>query len=259
MAITISSGATRDVWLYDVATRGLRRLTSGGSVNERAEWSPDGNRVLFRSDRGVRSAIWWQPIDESARATLLAGSDQIPFYEAVMTPDGRGIVYQVDTARADIYYRAISGDTTPRPIATSPADESEPRLSPDGHWIAYQASESGTAQVVVQRFPGSGPRIPISTGGGDEPVWARDGRHLFYRGHGRFVMVTFANTPEFHVVAQHDFMSDRYLLAYAPHANYDVAPDGRQLLVVKGAPQRLVVVRDWAAEVRARLGGKGNQ
>ncbi|HEX8726453.1 MAG TPA: protein kinase [Gemmatimonadaceae bacterium] len=256
IAIVIGAGATRDVWLYDVESRGLRRLTSGGSVNERPEWSPDGKRVLFRSDRGTGSAIWWQPTDESAPATLLVGDPKLPPYEAVMTPDGRGIVYQVDTTRADIYYRAISGDTTPQPVATSPADESEPRPSPDGHWIAFQASESGTSQVVVQALPGTGPRIPISTGGGEEPVWARDGRHLFYRGHGRFVVVTFATTPSFHVISQHDFMPDSYLLAVAPHANYDVSPDGRKLLVLKGGRQQLVVVRDWRVEVRARLARK---
>jgi hypothetical protein len=167
-------------------------------------------------------------------------------------------VYQVDTARADIYYRALTGDTTPQPIATSPADELEGRLSPDVHWIAFQASESGTSQVVVQASPGTGPRIPISTGGGEEPVWARDGKHLFYRGRGRFV-VTFATTPTFHVIAQHDFMPDSYLLAVAPHANYDVSPDGWKLLVLKGGQQQLVVVRDWRAEVRDRLAGKSNQ
>jgi hypothetical protein len=259
IAVVISAGATRDVWLYDVETRGLRRLTSGGSVNERPEWSPDGKRVLFRSDRGGRSAIWWQPIDESAPATLLVGDPKLPPYEAVMTPDGRGIVYQVDTTRADIYYRAISGDTTPQPVATSPADESEPRPSPDGHWIAFQASEAGTSQVIVQSFPGTGPRIPISTGGGEEPVWARDGRHLFYRGHGRFVDVTFATTPTFHVIAQRDVMPDSYLLAVAPHANYDVSPDGRKLLVLEGGGQQLVVVRNWWAEVRPQLARKSNQ
>ena len=111
----------------------------------------------------------------------------------------------------------------------------------------------------MQALPGTGPRIPISTGGGEEPVWARDRRHLFYRGHDRFVIVTFATSPSFHVISQHDFMPDSYLLAVAPHANYDVSPDGRKLLVVKGAPQRLVVVRDWAAEVRARLNAKANQ
>ncbi|HVX38158.1 MAG TPA: protein kinase [Gemmatimonadaceae bacterium] len=259
IAIVISAGATRDVWLYDVATRGLRRLTNGGSVNERPEWSPDGKRVLFRSDRSGQTAIWWQPIDESAPATMLVGDPRLPPYEGVMMPDGRGIVYQADTTRADIYYRAITGDTTPQPIATSPADESEPRPSPDGHWIAFQASESGTSQVVVQAFPGTGPRIPISTGGGEEPVWARDGRHLFYRGHGQFVVVTFATTPSFHVIAQHDVMPDSYLLTVAPHANYDVSPDGRKLLVLKGGRQQLVVVRDWWTEVRRQLARKSNQ
>ncbi len=255
LAIAIGSGATRDVWLYDFASHGLRRLTSGGSINERPEWSPDGSRVLFRSDRGPRSAIWWQPIDESAPATQLVGDPKIPYYEAVMTPDARAIVYQVDTSGGDIGYRMLSGDTTPRLIASSPAQELEPRLSPDGHWLAFMTDESGTAQVVVQPFPGPGPRIPISNGGGSEPVWARDGRHLFYRSSGHFVVITYAATPTFRVVSRGNFMNDRYLAALAPHANYDVSPDGKRLLVLKGDRQRLVVVHNWWAEIGGRVTG----
>lgn len=253
--MAISTGATRDVWLYDFATKGLRRLTSGGTINERPEWTPDGTRVLFRSDRGPRSAIWWQPIDESAPPSPLEADSRAAYFEGSISPDGRSLMYQVDTATADLYTRALVGDTAAHPVATGPAQEFEGRLSPDGHWLAYQTDQSGTMQIVVQPFPGPGPRIPISTGGGTEAVWSRDGHRLFYRGSGHFVVVTVSTTPSFHVVSRANFMTDRYVNAPAPHANYDVAPDGKRLLVLKGDAQHLVVVHNWWSEARGRMAG----
>ncbi|MDE3128875.1 MAG: PD40 domain-containing protein, partial [Gemmatimonadota bacterium] len=255
LAVSISTGATRDVWLYDFATKGLRRLTSGGTVNERPEWTPDGTRVLFRSDRGPRSAIWWQPVDASAPPSALQADPRAAYYEGIISSDGRTLVYQVDTSTADLYYRALRGDTTPHAAVSDAAQDFEGRLSPDGRWLAYQTDQSGTMQVVVQEFPGPGPRIPISTDGGTEPVWSRDGRRLFYRGSGQFVVVTVSTTPSFHVVSRANFMADRYVSAPAPHANYDVSPDGKRLLVLKGDAQRLVVVHDWWSEVRRRAMG----
>ena len=253
LALSITSGATSDIWIYDFATRGLRRLSSGGSVNERPEWSADGTRVMYRSDRGARSAIWWQPIDESAPATVLLASPTAAYYEAVMTPDARAIVFQVDTTGGDVGYRMLSGDTTLRSIAGTRFQEFMARVSPDGHWVAFVTDESGTAQVVVQPFPGPGPRIQISSTGGTEPVWARDGRRLFYRSNGRFVAAAIAATRPFRVTSRTTFMDDDYLPAVSPHANYDVSPDGKTLLVLKGDNPRLVVVHNWWAEARRGL------
>src|SRR5207248_1834439 len=107
---------------------------------DRPEWSPDGKRVLYRSDRtGRAGTLWWQPWDGSGPAELLIGSRDI--WEAVLTPDGQSVVYRSGTAAtADIWYRRLSGDTTDKPLANSKFTEMGPRLSPDGHWLAYQSN-----------------------------------------------------------------------------------------------------------------------
>jgi Tol biopolymer transport system component len=240
--------------LTEMATGSSVRLTSGGIINDRPEWSPNGSRVLFRTVRGDRSAIWWQPADGSAPATPLLADDRTDYFEGVLTPDGKSIVCQVDTSQADVRFKSLDGRDVDIPLAVSTeAVESQPRISPDGLWVAYVTTEGGIPQVVVQPLPGPGARVQVSIRGGTEPVWSRDGRRIFYRTEGRFRVAEVSATPTFHVVSTSDFMVDSYLITPAPHANYDVSPDGEKLLVLKGARQQLLVVHDWSAEVRARL------
>jgi hypothetical protein len=209
--------------------------------------------VLFRSDRGARTGIWWQPADGSGTASPLVVDDRLDIFEGVMTPDGQNVIVQVDTAGADLYHRRVQGDSTFHPIATGPFDESQPRVSPDGRWVAFATSEGDVPQVVVQPFPGPGARIQISRNGGVEPVWAPNGRRIFYRSGGKIRVADVSATPTFRVTSRADIMDDAFLPATAPHANYDVTPDGNQLLVLQGSETRLVVVHNWGAEVRALL------
>ena len=256
LAITIGTSDQRDVWIRDLGSGTLTRLTTQGSTNERPEWSPDGSRVLFRSDFETRTAIWWRPADLSAKATPLLQGDRLDVFEAVMSPDARHIVYQLDTLGADIYYRAVSGDTTPQPVAASAtAIETMPRVSPDGRWIAFTTDESGRNEIVVQPFPGPGGRVQVSADGGTEPVWSRDGRRLFYRGDGRLLAATIRPGPAFDVASRDTILTDTYVFAGNPHANYDVMPDGQHFIFLQGSSTgEMVVVSNWEAVVRARMG-----
>ncbi|MES2125161.1 MAG: protein kinase, partial [Gemmatimonadota bacterium] len=156
LAIGIGVAGSRDVWVYSLGAGTLTRLTSG-TLNERPEWSPDGARVLFRTDQAGRAAIWWRPVDLSAEAAPLVAGANLDVFEAMLSPDGQRAVFQLDTAGADIYYRGLAGDTMPHPVANNPtAIENMPRVSPDGRWIAFVTNESGRDEVVVQPFPGPG-------------------------------------------------------------------------------------------------------
>ena len=257
LAITTGTADQRDIWLHEISSGTLTRLTSDANRNERPEWSPDGTRVLYRSDRGVRTAIWWQPADRSAEAEPLLSGERLDVFEAVLSPDGRHVVYQLDTAGADIYYRARSGDTTSLPVAASAtAVENMPRISPDGRWVAFTTNESGREEVVVQPFPGPGGRVQVSANGGSEPVWARDGRRLFYRGGGQIMAATVGPGPRFTVISRDELFPDRYAFATNPHANYDVMPDGERFIFLEPASEgTMTVVSNWRAVLRERMGG----
>jgi serine/threonine-protein kinase len=256
LLLSISTGTRRDVWVHDMTSATSTRLTTEGTFNERAEWSPDGKRVAYRTDRGHRSAIWWQAADLSDAAKPLVASEHTDFYEGVLTPNG-AIVYQVDTTGADVEYRMLSGDTTPKPVATTRFQEYYARVSLDGRWVAYQTDEPGTNEIVVQPFPGPGARVQVSDHGGTEPVWARDGSHLYYRDGQRIVAVTYVTTPKFTITSRAPLFDDVFVLTAAPHANYDVAPNGQGFAFIKAVSDpQVIVVHNWVAEVRERLATK---
>ena len=166
-------------------------------------------------------------------------------------------MYQLDTAGADLYYRAMAGDTSNRPIANNQAAiETMPRLSPDGRWIAFSTNESGRDEVVVQPFPGPGGRVQVSTGGGTEPVWSRDGRRLFYRGDRVLMAAVIRPGPPLTVAARDTVLADTYVYASNPHANYDVMPDGEHFIFLQtDEAGELIVVANWTSVLRARMAG----
>jgi serine/threonine-protein kinase len=255
LALTVGTADHRDIWLRDLEAGTLTRLTTEGTTNERPEWSPDGTRVLYRTDRGVRTSIWWSPADRSGEAAPLLSGPRLDVFEAVISPDGRHIVYQLDTLGADLYYRAMSGDTTPRPVAAAASSiETMPRLSPDGRWLAFTTNESGRDEIVVQPFPGPGARVQVSSGGGSEPIWARDGRRLFYRGEGQVMAATVRADQSFRVVARDTLFADRFAFATNPHANFDVMPDGMRFIFLEPASEgSMIVAANWRAVLRERM------
>ncbi|HEY2164455.1 MAG TPA: protein kinase [Gemmatimonadaceae bacterium] len=254
LAISVGSSDRRDVWLFDLSSQTMTRLTGDGMSNDRPEWSPDGKRVVYRSDRGTRTAIWWRPADLSAEATALIGGPTVDVFEGVMSPDMKSVVYQLDTSGADIYYRGLTGDTTPHVVSNTKALETMPRLSPDGRWVAFSTDESGREEIVVQPFPGPGGRVQVSTGGGTEPVWSRDGKRLFYRGDGRLMAARLATGEGFAVAARDTLFADGYQYAPNPHANFDVMGDDAHFVFLKAASEgSMIVVANWKAVVRERM------
>jgi serine/threonine-protein kinase len=257
LAVAVTGAGQKDVWVVDLASGTASRVTADGSVNERPEWTPDGKRLLYRSSRMRRSAIWWRAADLSDAESPLVANEKADLYEGVISPDGSAIAYQLDTAGADIYYRQLSGDTVPKPVAVTQFTETQPRISPDGHWIAYVTDESGADQVVVQPFPGPGSRMQVSVRGGKEPVWSRDGQRLFYRDFQNFVAANVRTSPTFSVLSRETLFADSFVPASLPHANYDVTPDGEHLVLLKPTQSaEATIVYNWIGELRKKLRGQ---
>jgi eukaryotic-like serine/threonine-protein kinase len=253
------ANAPTDLWVYELRQRTLSRLTFEGKFNDRPTWTPDGGRVTFVSDRAGLRALYTVPWDGSGPAqSLLAGPRLVQ--EGAWSHDGRVLVYRqgagVGGTLRDIYYVRPGVDTVPRPFLASEFDEFSPALSPDDRWLVYVSNESGRDQVYVRPFPGPGGRWQISTEGGTEPAWARNGRSIYYRTSTDLMQVDVQTVPSFAVGARRRLFSTAAYASDRVARRYDIAPDGRFIFLREVAgPRELVVVLNWFEELKRRTTG----
>jgi eukaryotic-like serine/threonine-protein kinase len=257
IAMTVGSSARSDVWVYDLPSGPFARLTTEGNNNDRPEWMPDSRTVVFRSSRGGLNAAWAQPIDGSAPARLLFGQSDAKVDETVVSPDGQYLLFQRDQyGLGELWYRAMSGDTTPKRVGNGAFGETGGRFSPDGKWVAYGSSEAGSGQVYVRPFPGLNARYQVSLNGGATPVWSADMRRIYYVAERQLMAATITSFQPFTIGAR-DAVLGRAFSFGGTHADYDVARDGRSFIALRSPDQdvQLVIVHNWASELRARMRG----
>jgi eukaryotic-like serine/threonine-protein kinase len=257
-AMTVQSTNATDIYIFDIGRHTFTRLTTEGA-NVRPEWTPDGKKVVFISERGGKARIWQQPADGSGPAEMLYEPEVEPF-EALVSPDAKWLI--VRTAPGAKYSRDIlavpmSGERTVSVLVTSPYTESLPRLSPDGKWLAYQSNETNRFEIYVRPFPGSGARVQVSDDGGTEPIWGKDGRLLYYRGPlGEVVKVAVTTGDAFSIGKREVVMTGDYLVD-SSHPNWDVAPNGNFLMLKRaGAESQTIVVHNWARELREKTSSR---
>jgi len=220
--------SSRDVWVLDVGQRVWSRLTTNG-ISDKPIWTPDGRRVVYSSNED----LWWIAADGSGRPESLLVSAGSHFAGSV-TPDGRRVVFQ-ETGSVSNGIRTLTFDSAPTARTVIPAafDESAPALSPDGHWLAYQSDQTGQMEVYVRSYPEPGARVPVSLQGGTEPVWAHNGRELFYRA-GDSLMVASATLSPALAIAGRRLLFTSSFLSGGQFREYDVAPDDQHFIMVSG-------------------------
>jgi serine/threonine-protein kinase len=257
LAVTVSSPSRSDIWIYDLPSGPLTRLTTEGTTNDRPEWMPDGKSVMFRSNRGGLNALWLQPVDGAGAATLLFGLKEAKVDEGALSSDGRYLLFQRDrTGRGELWYKTLQGDTVSRQVGTGPHGEVGGRFSPDGKWVVYASSEFGTSQVYVRPFPSLAARYQVSLNGGATPLWSPDGKRIFYMADRQIIAATIGSTQPFSIASRVPVFG-RGFSFNGIHADYDVARDGRTFLALRPADDdaQLIAVHNWRAELRARMQG----
>ncbi len=184
-----------DIWIRDLEDGFDIRVTESG-LNVMPVWTPDGTSVTFSSGvRPTQADLYSRPVDLSDEVVLLVTSSGVKV-PGGWSGDGQTLVYyDADGDDIDLWMLRLGGE--PVPFLSTSFIERAPRLSPDGKWLAYVSNRTGEARVFVQPFPDGGEVIPISTGPGTEPVWARDGEELFFRNGNQLLAVEIAADPTF--------------------------------------------------------------
>ena len=180
----ISAPDETDVWTSELARGTLSKLTTDPAADQNPNWTPDGERVVFVSDREDPLGFYWKAADGGEVERLVTVEDaQILGGGESWSPDGNTTAFYYSTAGTGFDIGLLSFEGEPRwtPLLQTDANEASPVISPDGRWLAYQSDETGRYEAYVQRFPELGGRQPISTNGGLDPLWSSDGRELFYR------------------------------------------------------------------------------
>jgi serine/threonine-protein kinase len=258
VAVQSSEGPRDHIFVYELGTDLLRRVTLEGSES-RPLWSPDGKRLTYAARRNEERHIFWQPIDGSAAPESLVASRN-DVWPGAWTPDGSALVFveSPPTEISDIKLLRRGSDTSRiEPLVEGPTEDRWPALSPNGRWILFSSMDPGIYQVYVRPFAGGAP-IQISTDGGSQPRWARDGRELFYRVRGRMMRVALQTDPELIVGKPEQLFADVYHASPDGPPNYDVSPDGKRfLMVTRGGEEQLPspihIVLDWYEELRRRV------
>jgi serine/threonine-protein kinase len=147
-------------------------------------------------------------------------------------------------------------DREERPLLETAFNEHSPMFSPDGRWFAYGSDETGREEVYLRPYPGVGGKRSISTDGGTEPLWAPNGRELFYRDGDKMMAVSIETDPELRVGSPEVLFEERFAITHRADAprNYDVSRDGQRFLMVQTVdeptPTQLNVVLNWFEELK---------
>ena len=251
-----------DVWIYEIATGRRSPVTTDGSVNNEAEWSPTGQDVAFSSQRaGFALDVFVKPADGSGEARQLSSLDGTVEVDS-WSPNDDVLMAHHHSPEGPQNLLAIQvGEeaSEPQGFLVREFNDNGAMFSPDGRYVVYVSDESGQREVYIRPYPGPGSQTTVSVGGGTEPVW-RDGE-LFYRrsADDQMMAVSVTTEPELEVGEITElFLGDYFGFGTPPRPDYDVTADRNRFLMIaeessSSGQFEVIIVQNWFEELKERV------
>ena len=262
IAVTVDPRPS-SIWVVNATTGQAAPLTTDGSHSITPIWSPDGTRIAFKHGANFAhplpsptGTVWMSAQPGAEVHSVFAPGSETRLGEIGINQwtNAAGFLgFQIDTKsgqyRADVVQFRI-GDNAPTPLVSSPADDREPALSPDEKWLAYTSTISGANEVYVRSYPQAGPGVQVSSRGGTDPIWSRDGTELFYRSGSRIM------SAAHHPLSTSGAFGAPHVLFngafdFSQNRNWSLSPDG-SFVMIKADPtmgRQLRVVFNWFDEL----------
>jgi Tol biopolymer transport system component len=252
------------LWVYDVASAAGLRLTQEGATNTPV-WTLDGRLAFATNVAGGPFQIHTVMADGSAAPQhVLSNEGILGDYPTAVTPDGMHLIFSrlITGANREIVQLSLQGEPTLEPLLQGEFNRGNAEVSPDGRWLVYRSDQSGVMEVYVQPYPGPGPVVPVSIGGGTSVTWSPDGSELIYRLDDRMMAVSVEAVGETVRIGRpiELFRGEYVAAALGGTRQYHVAPDGRFLMLKEAVsqvgdalPPQVVLVQNWFEELRERV------
>ncbi|MCH8992112.1 MAG: protein kinase, partial [Acidobacteria bacterium] len=226
-----------DIWIKELPDGPNNRITLDEAGDWSPRWSPDGERILYTSYRGTPSnALLSRRADGTGVEELVFGHTAY-IVDGAWCLDEDWIVLRVfPLGNRDIVAFRPGVDSVAVPLLVEEYDEKQPACSPDGRWLAYVSNETGSEEVFVRPFPDvDDGKFPVSTNGGIMPVWADDGRELFFVDDDRGLVAAQIDTDSGFQVTEREilFTVPGRFRTSASNILFDVSPDGQRFLMAR--------------------------
>jgi eukaryotic-like serine/threonine-protein kinase len=271
VALTAGAYPDMNIWIWDTVRKALTRLTFDAPTNLVPLWTSDGKRIAFVSIPDPQHAgVYWKAADGTGKDELLVSEPGALLSPWSWADNGKTLVLQkteFSFVSYDIAMLPLEGGRKWKPLLQEKYAERQPRISPNGRWMAYMSDESGKDEVYVRPFPDvEGGRWQASTGGGDSPLWSPDGRELFYRNGDAVMTVPVKTDPSYSQETPKTLFHGIYLGGTVTNSalgrRWDIGPDGKRFLMIKepgsaasagGGPRKINIVLNWLEELKQRV------
>jgi len=264
--------------IYDLQRRTLTKISLAKPAHTTAVWAPDGKHAVYGSRQDGAWGIWWvRPDGAGEPQKLLDGKNPLDPYS--FSPDGRHLAYTVHAvpgAADDLWTLPLDASDPEHPKAgrpelflATPAGEWDPAFSPDGRWIAYTSNATDVFEIYVRPFQAvaaaAGSKWQISSGGGFNAVWSRNGQALFYETFDGHVMEVAYRVQGNSFAPEQPRPWPGPPILVGSFSSFDVSPDSQRLVVFprpdstasNQATVHVTFLLNYLDEIRRRIPAAG--